>query len=54
MVSYYDAVEFCEWLSDVEGVIYRLPTEAEWEYAARANTQTYFYMGILCIVLNNL
>ncbi len=34
-VSWEDAEEFCEWLSEREGKNYRLPTEAEWEYAAR-------------------
>ena len=34
-VSWYDAVEFCRWLSRKEGKTYRLPTEAEWERAAR-------------------
>ncbi|MDJ0801105.1 MAG: SUMF1/EgtB/PvdO family nonheme iron enzyme [Calothrix sp. MO_167.B12] len=44
-VSWNDAVEFCRRLSLETGRNYRLPTEAEWEYAARAGTTTPFYSG---------
>ncbi len=45
-VSWFDATQFCEWLAQSTGRAYRLPTEAEWERAARGNlTESLYILG---------
>lgn len=53
-ITFFDAVAYCQWVSDISGKTYRLPTSAEWEYAALADTKQVFPWGNESKILSSL